>query len=350
MEQQPFDPMAHFPQFYANPVIADLADAPKWTVSSTKTTETRRAKFPVDMRCLLDGGTSKDGRPVQPGTIRGAFRADATCLVTLTELTTRFPMASNCAYHLNTQLDGYLVLDIEKTCPPHEAARLLSMTEDLYRETSMSERGYHLVLPPPDNFWEWPDAVGKRVLKHPEGWWEILMEHWITFTRNPIPPEHLDRLAKGRPIEAPTWEQVWAELATVAEPTASVDFDFELDRPEIPHEDLLVDAIIGPGHGRTPEQFGNDMSRYEFSVLGVYDKRLEVLLDTVTFPDHTQATDYDDTARVWLLYLAAARSLEQRPKHAELRSGMPYLLKQASSMRGNRLAQREMTIDGRRAR
>lgn len=349
-QRQQFNPVVAFPEFYANPVIAELATNPRWTVSSTKTTEARKAKFPLDMRAFLYGGLSKAGDPVSPGIIRGAWSPDEECLVTLDEMTSLFPLANNCAYYLQVDLDRYMVLDIEKDCPPAEAARLLSMAGALYTEVSMSTLGYHLVMPMPKNFSQWPDATGKRVLKHPKGWWEILLEHWITFTRLPIPPDRFTELSQGHSIVVPTWEEVWAELASEAVASPSIALDIEDECPDLPYRNEIVNAVVGTGHGKSPADFHHDTSRFEFSVLGVYDHRLELLLQTVTFPGDIDGSQFDDNDRTWLLYLAATKGLPYRDKHSELRSGLPYLLSQAAALRGRRVAQQEMTLTGRSER
>src|SRR5690606_30995836 len=66
------------------------------------------------------------------------------------------------------------------------AEQLLALPETIYSETSMSGHGYHLVTPLPENFRDHKEAVGRKVLRHEKGWYEILLEHWATFTRRPI--------------------------------------------------------------------------------------------------------------------------------------------------------------------
>lgn len=322
-------PVDAFPRFYNNPHVVELGRSPRWTISSTKAVPGKRVKTPLDVRCFLDGGTSKAGDLLPPGTVRGAFANDETCLVTLEELTERIPRAANCAFHVQGTTDGYLVLDIEKTCPPQEAARLLSIPGILYHEQSMSGRGFHLLMPLPDNFWHWPAAANKRVLQHPEKWWEILVEHWVTFTRQPIAPERIEELRPHVPAVAPTWNEVWEELAIDAEESVRVDFDMESDKPEIPNEEMLLHALTLQDHGRVPADFDNDASRFEFAVLGVLFHRLRRITENTPFPP---GQELDEQDLVWLLYQGATKMLPHRSKHDELRNGMPFLLDRAATM------------------
>lgn len=327
----PLDPLTAYPEFHSNPQIRAMAANERWTVSSTKATENRPSKFPVDARCLLFGGVSASGGHLEPGVVRGAFAHDERCLVDLDTLTQALPNTTNVTYYLNSRLDGHLVMDIEADCPPAEAARLLSMLDPLYSELSMSGRGYHLLMPMPANFWDFPEAAGKLVLRHELGWWEILLEHWITFTRVPIPTERALQLEMIAPDEPAVWEDVFAELAAKAKTAPVADIDVDMDKPEIPYEDVIVKAILGNDHFRKLEDYGNDHSRYEFAVMGTYENRLKIFLETISLEGLDEAS-FDDNMRAWVVYLAAQQGLEPRPKHSETRSGMPFLLSQAVSL------------------
>ncbi|MFP3802932.1 hypothetical protein, partial [Paraburkholderia sp. SIMBA_027] len=84
----------------------------------------------------------------------------------------------------------------------------------------MSGRGYHLVIPVPTNLHDFPVAVGKRVLREEHGWYELLFEHWVTFTRRPVPADVLAR-AESTP-DTPRFaavEDVYAALAAKAKST-----------------------------------------------------------------------------------------------------------------------------------
>ena len=324
------DPRAEFPEFYTNPSIRSLASEPRWTVSTQKVAGRFLTKVPLDMRCLLDGGISRSGGRLPSGTIQGAYKNDETCLVTLDELTDRLPRASNCAYYLRTTFDGFLVVDIEKKCPPEEAARLLAMPGALYSETSMSGKGYHLLMPHPANFHDYGPATRKRVLRHPQGWWEILLEHWATFTRRQIPADVWERMQALAPEVPPTWEELWAEIADGAKDAAKADLEVDAEKPEIPFEEKIIARVIKRPHDKTKAEFSHDTSRFEFSVLGVLWWRLRSVVGYYAYKAPSGA--YTDSALVWLLYACAVRTLPHRAKHDTERGGMPYLFDRAANL------------------
>ena len=179
------DPDALFPEFYTNASVQMLAGHSRWTVSD-------KDKTPINTRELMTTGR-----------IWGAHEISDDCLVTLEELKGFLPNATNNAFYLKAQIDGLLVLDIEKTCPPEIAAKLLGISDTLYSELSMSGKGYHLLLPLPSNFWDFPIATGKKVLKEEHGYYEILLDHWVTFTRNEVPAERYILGADGVLPDAP---------------------------------------------------------------------------------------------------------------------------------------------------
>lgn len=310
------DPRSAFPEFYANPIIQAIADVPRWTVSDNQ-------KMPINMRELM-----KTGR------VWGAHEITDQCLVTLGDLTSFLPAAANNAFYLRAQSDGFVVLDIEKTCPPEVAAKLLEIP-NLYAERSMSGKGYHLILPLPTNFWEYPIATGKRVLKEEHGWYEILLDHWVTFTRNVIPesalpdPDHL----------TDAWEALYETLAKDAVEVTTSEFDVTVDRPDVPRLDQIIQMMTRRGLEKSLDDFGGDYSRFEFSSMGSLYNRLSPIL--VAVRDAEPEADYDAAVMAWLVYEAAQQLLPHREKHDEYRNGMPLLLNAAVELVARRLGDQE---------
>lgn len=306
-----------FPDFYANDAVRLLAERSRWSVSDSD-------KMPIDMRELM--GT---------GRLRGAWDISDSCLMTLEELTESLPNATNNAFYLQAQTDGLLVLDIEKTCPPEVAAELLGMSEALYSELSMSGRGYHLVLPLPPNFWDYPLATSKKVLKEEHGWYEILLDHWVTFTRNEVPAERYVGPDEDSLPETPAWEDLYASLARLAVEAPTLELDINAEKPDIPNESEIVDLMTRQPHKRELEIFHNDYSRWEFSILGVLYNRLAAILvavkDVVEHP-------YDENDQAWLVFTAAQKVIPHRSKHDEYRNGMPLLLNATVSLISRRAA------------
>lgn len=319
-----YDPDELFPGFYTNTAVQLLAGHSRWSVSGRLGDDPEKdAKAPIDMRALMTNGR-----------IRGAWEISDRCLVTLDELKTFLPNAANNAFYLQAQTDGLLVLDIEKTCPPEIAAQLLGMTEALYSELSMSGRGYHLLLPLPSNFWDYPLAVSKKVLREEHGYYEILLDHWVTFTRNDVPAErYVD--AEGVLPVSPAWDELYASLAELAVEAPTVELDISAEKPEIPREEQILDLMTRQPPKRDLASFHGDYSRWEFSILGVLYNRLAAILVAVKdVVDHP----YDEGDQAWLVYLAGQKIIPARDKHDEYRNGMPLLLNAAVSLVARRSA------------
>lgn len=307
------DPRLVFPDFYGNPVISAIADVPRWTVSDNE-------KMPINMRELVFG----------LGRVWGAHEISEQCLFTLDEMTQHLPQAANNAFYLRAQTDGFLVLDIEKTCPPELAQRLLTLP-NLYSELSMSGRGYHLVLPLPSNFWDYPIASGKKVLQHDHGHYEILLDHWVTFTRSPVPRATLP----ATDYRSGLWEEIYAELAKDAVEAPTAEFDLGTERPDIPRREQIIELMTRRPLEKSLEDFRNDYSRFEYSTLGVLFNRLRTILVAI---HGNHGTTYDEAAMSWLLFEAATQVLPYRDKHDEHRNGIPLLLNAAVSLVARRLA------------
>lgn len=318
-----FEPSAQelFPDFYANPSIQLLADRAKWTVSDNE-------KVPIDIREFEYSGGAN---------LWGAKAINENHLATLSELTHILPNAANNAYYLQAHSDGFLVLDIEKTCPPEIAAELLGMSEALYSELSMSGKGYHLLMPLPSNFHEYPLAAGKKVLKEEHGYYEILLDHWITFTRQEIPDDRYLIDENGAFPDAPFWDDFYAGLAQKAKEVLTKDLDVHLDKPVIPSQDTIIELMTRLPHNKSLEEYHNDCSRWEFAIMGyLYNKLASILVAIHSINEH----DYTENERVWLLFLAAQQVLPHRPKHDGYRNEMPVLMSMAATLISQRLAEK----------
>lgn len=334
------DPRIQFPQFYDNVAIRTLAPAARWTISGQlgqgdpdDPTKPPKRKAPIDARHLIDFGR-----------LRGAWSTDENCLVTLAELCDRFPNAANNAFALQSHVDGLVVIDIEPDCPPEVSAELLALPDDeiVYRELSMSGRGFHLMAPLPANFHDHPLAAGKRVLRQQHGWYEILLEHWITLTRRPIPAHTLASSARAarslRPFR--TVAELYESLAlhvradVQASPT-SIRTDVTM--PDIRGGSTIIEETLTAARPRlkTLSAFNGDHSRWEFSTLAV-------LYACMRGPLMAQAdmrtTTYTTGDEAWLLFMAAHAVIPPRPKHNERRNGRPFLLDRAASLIARRQA------------
>ncbi|WP_234431271.1 hypothetical protein [Streptomyces sp. NRRL F-5053] len=294
--------------------------------------------MPIDARHLIEG-CNPDCRHTG-GPLRGAFALDAQCLLTLDELTEALPTAANAAYYLQAQTDGLIVVDIEPNCPPDVAADLLQLPGIAYREVSMSGRGFHLVTPMPQNFHEFPVAAGKRVLREQHGWYEILFDHWCTFTRTPIPDNIAGAAAAStRPAQFATVEALYADLAVKARQTSNASataVSTGATMPDIPYAAKIIERTLPGDHQafHDPARFDHDLSRWEFSVLA----RLYHRLRAAQRPYESFGIAYSASDTAWLLHRAALDVLPFRPKHAQTRNGRPFLLDRAAALVAEREA------------
>ena len=349
------DPILRFPEFYGNRHVRSiLAPQRLWTVSDFD-------KRPVDIVSALDGG------PVCPrcnqhdcNEVHGARLSDAdTQLMTLGELTAALPNARNVATHIDWRSSGLMVLDIEPGCPPDVTDQLLRMVTGntaspqpsaLYAEMSGSGRGYHLVLPAPTNIALFPRAVHATKLQHPQRWYEVLLYHWITFSRNPIPTQRLVSAASNTRGEELTWEGVFGQLVqiapggTAAGDRTSGEFDQVLSLVEGDLDPTTMSIDIGREVidvlSREPakdlhDDFAGDTSRWEMSrlirIAAISQNKLHIRQSISRITGiGTQDPEQDKRQLLSLVHHVARETLPPRMKHDERRAGTTYLLKRCA--------------------
>lgn len=325
-----FNPVTAFPEFYTNPVITALGQRKAWTISDND-------KMPVDLHALTTSGR-----------VYGAHADNYhTALATLPELTTMIPQAANCAFRIETSLDHCLILDIEKTCPTDVADQLLLLsTHAYYTETSMSGKGYHLVMPMPANFDQFPNAQVKTALKHTHGWFEVLLHQWITFTRNPIPQQRLNDAYVRQGHAKRSWEDVYAELAAQARPAthSGLNLDPEELKPDdfTPVENNITEQAIpiiterfAQNYTKDVYDFDGDYSRWEFSRINVLTSMVVEQLSSLLLPLSMADPTISRTPRAehvaYLVYKLATTIFDHRDKHDTTRNGLPFLYYRAVS-------------------
>lgn len=296
-----------FPKFYENAFIKNIADSEKWTVSD-------KNKRPIDMHALI-----------HEQKVWGlAFNRGYHPLVDLKTLCEVIPSATNNAYYLDALVDNFVVLDIEPKCPIHIKERFMKLPY-LYAETSMSGKGVHLVFDlPVDILDKYPAAKQKLALKEEHGYYEILLNHMITFTRNAIP-------ISDDPDDISVFEHVFEKLAMEAKETETVADQIvvdEIDTDNIPYYDKLMMTLRSQTYTKTPADFHNDMSKYEFGITGYYFRALLKLLKDNKYKDH----EYSDEEKAIILYKLTSEKIPHRDKHDQMRNKMPWLLYIATSL------------------
>lgn len=290
-----------FPEFYNNPFVKQISDVEKWTVSD-------KDKRPIDMHALI-----------HKQKVWGlAFDRGYNPLVNLQTLCETIPSATNNAYYLDALVDKFVILDIEPKCPNHIKQKFLELPY-LYGETSMSGNGIHLVFDLPEKVLNnYPDAKLKLALKEEHGWYEILLNHMITFTRNSLPPSPCKE-------DITIFDNIFELLAMKAKPSSTANEQIlvtDINTDDIPYFDKLVQPLKSQNYGKTPADFHNDMSKYEFGATGFYHRALTKLLNNNKYKDH----EYTDEEKAVILYSVTSEKLPFREKHEQIRNNMPWLL------------------------
>jgi hypothetical protein len=288
--------------FFDNEVIKQLSQNPRWTVNIDN-------KCPVDIKRIKTHGQ-----------IRGA--RDKQCLTTLPDLLDLMGKVNVIpeafVYFLDAERDNVVVLDIEKTCPDDIKTDLLNL-DFLYGDISMSGNGRHLIFPcPPLN----DITRNKRVMRRPDGFYEILLNHYVTFTQNLIYPTVI-------PAEKP-FQQVWDELAATQKLITTSDIDVNTEnRPKFTsatHRRFHAELIRAFEYRftKTPADYHNDMSRYEFAVICAVKNYCKQFLTYSTFEN----IKLNENEQIWMVCDVIHKILPHRPKHDEQRNGQPFLFYQ----------------------
>lgn len=298
-----------FPDFYANQFVQDVKNDPRWTMSTPE-------KVPIDMDHLVFNHTVK-GLYDFP---KGMYALD-TLLAECDRIKLNPP---NHTYYLDVAVSGYMVLDVEPSCPDEMKAVFLR-TDYVYGETSMSGKGYHLVYKcPADILDKYPAAAKKQAVKEEHGWYEFLLCHFVTFTRHMLPP------APATADVMPYFEQC---CAMQRDNTKIEDFDMDGERPNnVPHEKCIMNILATYKYKKTLADFNGDHSRYEFGMASAYHRMLANVIrtfNTTMKANDAPAHDYTAKEMAWMIYEMLVDRLEWREKHDTFRCGMPLLLYRA---------------------
>lgn len=288
-------------------MIRALAPAWRWTWSDPV------SKMPIDLFELRTRHTIT-GCLYVPG--------DRYSVSDLPNLLRSWPDVPNHTLYLDAREDGVLCLDVEPKCPDEIKARLIRMPY-IYGEYSLSGKGWHLFFPVPRGVMaKYPAAQKKTILKEPHGWYEVLLVHAVTFTRN----------AFARSDGTEPFEPVMESLCAKAVERTFRDFAVTTEKPDLPKYDQIrfyMDRRLHK-YPKTPDDFGS-MSEYEYGYQGFLYHGLSRLLATRGFSD----VDYDANRRMWLLYLMSVDAIPYRPKHDQLHDGLPTLMYNAKRIVGS---------------
>lgn len=300
------NPYEVFKGFYENPFIKSIKDNKRWTISTNCIDEKtgRKKKMPLDINAMIFEDR-----------FAGATFSDEKCLTDLDTICKYVPDAMNNTYYLDALIDGFVVLDIEPKCPVEIKNKLLQLNY-AYGEISMSGQGIHLIFPLPDCISEYPIAQKKLALREKNGYYEILLNHYITFTRNIIQPAtgNGDFISVFRELAMQQTEQAEAKDISIS----------DLEPDDIPMKDTIVSLLSRSRYKKTIKDFDNDDSTYEFAYIGFLHYKLKNILKTYAVRQNKH--NYDDNDKAWILYEVAQQVLPSRAKHKEMRTGLPWLL------------------------
>ena len=290
--------------FYNNNFIKFIAENPKWSISD-------KDKKPVSIP-----GLKEKLAGVLQGPIPGASQYNAGDMTTLDNLLNILPNASNHAYQLDCKIDHWICLDIEASCPPKLKKRFLSLPY-LYGEHSLSGKGIHLYMPLPSNWDKYKAYHNMPKLQEKHKWFEFLLAHWVTFTRNALDKP----TSKGDgTLDSAT---VFAYLTKQVRPAKHIDVNTITKKPDIPNEKLIQLYLSDYHYQKSLGDFYDDESRWEFAnaiflVRSVYD----ILASRMEF----RKTKYTDEQVAYIVYEELKKRLPFREKHDTIRQGMPWLL------------------------
>lgn len=285
--------------FIDNPTIRRLAKKPFWTINVD-------GKKPLDIE-----------EYEKTGYIRGA--KSENCLTDLDNLLRILnAVPKQFTYSLNAARDNIVILDIEKTCPDNIKEKLLKLPF-IYGDISMSGLGYHLVFPCPalDEI-----TINKTVMKEEHGYFEILINHFVTFTNYTLFPQYD---TSNAPVQ---FQEIWNELRAEQRNVVKKEYDVDIESVNLdfPEYNTIKSAVIRHFRQRftkTPADFSNDLSRYEFAVIGSIRYSLNMILEVPIFAKRVQL---DEIQKIVMVYNIVTEVVKYRSKHDEIRDGKPMLL------------------------
>lgn len=290
-------------RFRTNPNIRELAAAPRWSISDVN-------KMPLSMY-----GMARNK-------YYGASTAKPEDMWTLDQIAEHYPDAPNAAFWLKSKDCGYALIDIEKTCPVETREILCYGLPWYYAETSLSGLGIHLLVDRPvDLLAKYPDAA-KAAIKAHDGTFEVLLNHWVTFTMNPISsgprtepvPEYADRAAA-----------LLDELFASMKPVATHDFTIgnyedamaRFSRIERCYLERDLRTYLVTFISRMADR--DDQSRVDWCIA----------CRAVTFVQKTIGGTHDDCATIAVALLRSILGthdlLPYRDKYDSMRGDEPYL-------------------------
>lgn len=305
-----YDPHAVFPEFYGNHIIRKLAALPRWTVLDSE-------QVPINVRELLSSGR-----------VLGVHEIDADSLMTLDELTTRLPQAANCAFYLHDNIDQVALLTITDTCPQHLVHEIYQ-SGSLYSEYRTNVQASQHLLPAPMVTDSFPSIANRKRLTERHGWYEIVLEGWVVFSRHTLPTT-VAPIVSDPHAARPTWDRLFRNLSLETRASRALATDIRIKRPKLRRVSQLLDSLTQTPLEIAATDFQGDLALFEYEVLHELHARLRPILKVVPAVD--DGANLSPSAEAWLIAEAAKHLLPHRSPSINPEDASPLLLDAAASV------------------
>lgn len=309
-----------FTRFSQNPAIGSLASTSRWSVSGSLRPGDN-AKAPLDVRHLVAKSVK-----------RGCWSRDENCCFNLFDLNLNLPDATNFAFYLDAEKDGFVCLDIEPSCPKPFSQFLVFLAAKAgaqYVELSCSGKGFHVLIPASIfNQDTLKRFLAKASLRSLDGSFEFLIRHWVTFTANSVTFPGTKPAPSFLDSEFHHVDSIQTLVETLLNQTpASTSIETPRIDPDVDYDFSGAKGMIDEVVDQTSPflsnltDFDNDHSRWEFSIA---NSLWRALLPKIAAYNAIFA-HLDTPTQSWLLYQAMLLVIPHRPKHDSLRDGLPLL-------------------------
>lgn len=313
-----------WPSFYDHPFIQSIADTKKWSITQPTN------KMPIDMFEIAQGkitGCSPD-TPHSMTTL-------AKTVDIMESIYGQVP--TNHAFNMNTDEDGFILLDIEPACPPHIMRKFLKLPY-IYAEKSLSGKGIHMIMPILPEYRQYPAVLKLQKMQEPHRYYEIMFDHWVTFTRDMLKPANPD-------ADDSFYHEIFKELAEKQIEKTTEDLEFEMDDDhnvevsDIPGADeIIAYATNGANeYKRTLKDHNGDASTFVFGMSGHFYSIMSKLMKVSSIKK--LGHEYTPQERTRILYAIIKDRVPDRPKNHERRGNTTWLMAQCQRMVSNRLGQ-----------
>lgn len=299
--------------FYDHPFIQSISQTPKWSISDKNK---RPLSYYWACRNQVRGCSPKNDQDM----------ATLDQWVNLfTDKDTNRLLLNNHAFYLNAPWDKFIIIDIEAICPVHLRQKFLSLPY-IFGQKSRSGKGLHLIFPLTDDLIADPLMANlwtRDRVPHPKKYYEILITHWATFTRQLIPP------FQGDITNQTPFVNFLKKVAAGIKPLEHLDYISckKEDLADIPNIHIILDLIGPVTYDKIPQDFNNDLSAWEYGYTSILAQALFKALANPQVKNLGHA--YTQNEIINILYYIMEQNIPYRPKHAGQRNNQPYLLNEA---------------------